>query len=304
MKRLLTLALAAIAAVGCSKPAPAPAGGGAEGGSPSGDTAVIKWTAIPSRDPDQLKQKFDPVSAYLAEKTGLKFEYVPVSDYDASVTQFKTGDVLMAWFGGLTGVQARAEVPGSRAFVQGAEDPVYKSYFIANASTGLEKSDDFPMGIGKLPFSFGSKGSTSGRLMPEYFIRKFSGKSPDEFFEEKYVFSGQHDLTAKWVAEGNKVKAGALDFKTYDGMVKRGELDPAVCKVIWVTPLYADYNFTAHPDLDKVHGAGTIDRIQKALIEMSDPKLCAAFERSRLVAASNEDFAKIEDVAKQLELVK
>ena len=114
----------------------------AKGDGDSGDTPakVIKWTAIPDHDPDALKAKYAPVSEYLSEALGMKFEYVPVSKYSASVDAFKNGDVMMAWFGGLTGVQARAEVEGARAIVQGKEDPNYQSYFIAHKSTGIEKS--------------------------------------------------------------------------------------------------------------------------------------------------------------------
>jgi phosphonate transport system substrate-binding protein len=208
----------------------------------------------------------------------------------------------MAWFGGLTGVQARSAVPSARAIVQGVEDPAYRSYFIAHASTGLERSDEFPLEIAELPFTFGSPSSTSGRLMPEFFIREQTGQGPDEFFAQKFAFSGKHDLTARQVAEGTRIKAGVLSYLTYEKMVEEGEIDPAVCRVIWETPPYADYNFTAHPTLDEEHGAGTIDRIQRTLVEMDDAALLGAFMRSKLIEASNEDFRRIEDVARALEM--
>ena len=298
MKRFVSLALAATLLAACADSSPSPA----TDANPS--SAEIWWTAIPDKDKDALQQKFDPVSAYLTEKVGITFKYKPVAKYDAAVTQFANGDVMLAWFGGLSGVQARDEVPGSRAIAQGAADPKFKSYFIAHKSTGLEKSDAFPMGIADLPFAFGSKGSTSGRLMPEFFLREATKKSPDDFFKMPFVFSGAHDKTARWVAEGNKVKVGALNYITYDNMVAAGDIDPETCRIIWVTPEYADYNISAHPDLDKIHGAGTIDKIQKALIEMKDPKLLAAFERKQLIEAKNEEFDGILEVAKQLKLVR
>lgn len=304
LKKLVAIAFTACLVAGCGgsdDTSGTPASG--EGGSGGAAPTVIKWTAIPDHDPDALRAKYEPVSKYLSEKIGITFEYEPVSKYSASVDAFKNGDVMMAWFGGLTGVQARAEVPGSRAIVQGVEDPKYKSYFIAHASTGIEKSDAFPAAIADQPFAFGSESSTSGRLMPEHFIRQNAGKGPKEFFKQSFVFSGAHDKTAEWVQEGNKVKAGAIAYTTYDKMVKEGKIDPEVCRIVWVTPDYADYNFTAHPDLDKLHGAGTIDKIQKALVEM-DAALCQAFDREDLVSAKNEDFQAIVDVAKTLGMVR
>ena len=46
---------------------------------------------------------------------------------------------------------------------QGEADPRYYSYFIAHESTGLQRSDEFPLAIKDLTFTFGSESSTSGR---------------------------------------------------------------------------------------------------------------------------------------------
>ena len=97
-------------------------------------------------------------------------------------------------------------------------------------------------------------------------------------------------------------EVGACNYKTYDKMVADGKIDPAVCKVIWKSDLYADYNMTAHPDLEKTFGAGFIDKLQKTLLRLDDPELLAAFQRDRLIAASNEDFSRIEELAVELGL--
>lgn len=305
MKTWTRIALVAVLAAGCSgeEPAPAPGPGGAEGagGEPG---AVLRWTAIPDANAEALKAKYNPISTYLEGALGCKVEYVPVADYKASVEAFKSGDIQLAWFGGLTGVQARVAVPGAVAIAQGEEDPQYKSYFVAHKDTGIERSTTFPMDIAKYAFAFGSESSTSGRLMPEYFLRKETGKSPQDFLTQGFVFSGAHDKTAKMVQEGTQVKCGVLNYGTYDDMVAKGEIDPDVCRIVWVTPPYADYNFTAHPRLEEMFGAGTIGRLQKALIDMKDPKLLGAFPRSAMIAATNEDFAGIEQTAKDLGLIR
>jgi ABC-type phosphate/phosphonate transport system substrate-binding protein len=46
------------------------------------------------------------MASYLSTKLGRKVQYVPVTDYAASVSLFRTGDLDMVFFGGLTGVQA------------------------------------------------------------------------------------------------------------------------------------------------------------------------------------------------------
>ncbi len=272
--------------------------------SSAADGAVLRFTAIPDHNATELQQKYDPVAAYLGEKLAVEVAYVPAADYQASVEMFKNGDVQLAWFGGLTGVQARQAVPGARAIAQGIEDPQYRSYFIAHESTGLEESEDFPAAIADFPFTFGSESSTSGRLMPEYFIRQNTGKAPGDFFEHPVGFSGSHPKTAELVAQGTGVKVGALNYKTYDNMVAAGKIDPKVCRKIWTTPPYADYNFTAHPVLEETFGEGFTEKLQKAVMEIDDPGLLAAFQRERLIEARNEEFEGIAAVATELGMLR
>src|SRR5690554_6821486 len=133
----------------------------------SADTFV--FTAIPDEDESRLQQRFNKVADYLSEKTGVPVKYIPVKSYAATVTAFRNNQVQLAWFGGLSGVQARRLVPGSEAIAQGVEDEAFVTYFIANTSTEIVPADslaDLEDNLRGKTFTFGSKGSTSGRLMP------------------------------------------------------------------------------------------------------------------------------------------
>lgn len=264
--------------------------------------ATLRFSAIPDQDETRLREKFAPVAAYLSDTLGVPVEYVHATKYSDSVDLFKNGDIQLAWFGGLTGVQARHAVAGARAIAQGAEDPEFYSYFIAHASTGIERSDDYPTSIAGKKFTFGSMGSTSGRLMPEAFVRENAGKGPSEVFAA-VSFSGSHDRTAELIESG-QFEVGALNYQVYDRRVAEGTTDPSVVKVIWKTPVYADYNFTAHPDLETTYGAGFTDKLQKVLIAMSDPGLLSSFPRSALIAAENSDFDAIHKLALQLDFIR
>jgi phosphonate transport system substrate-binding protein len=269
----------------------------------AGAAEVLRFSAIPDQAVTEQAAKYRGFADHLAKALGVKTEFIPASDYAASVTKFVNGEIQLAWFGGLTGVQARAEVEGARAIAQGVEDPNFRSYFIANASTGLEHSDDFPAAIKELKFTFGDRNSTSGRLMPSYFITEMGGAAPDAWFSHSVGFSGAHDRTAKLVETGDAWQAGVLSYTSYDKMVAEGKLDPRKCRIIWKTPSYADYNWTAHPSLEMTFGAGFIDRLQQALIAIEDPELLEVLQRSGLVAAKNEDFEGIAVVARQLKLL-
>lgn len=265
---------------------------------------TLRFTGIPNNNTTELAEKYRPLAAHLTRELGVTVEYVPMVDYPASVEAFKNGDVQLCWFGGFTGVQARAAVPDARVIACGRVDPKFKSYFIANASTGLEKSADFPMALKGKKFTFGSASSTSGRLMPEYFIRKFAQQSPKEFFGAEMSFSGAHDKTAKLVEAGT-FDAGALDYTTYDKLVKEKKLDPELCRVIWVTPDYPDYHFCAHPSLETTFGRGFTDRLQTTLVAIDDEALLGGMNRPEgLIAARNEDFDNLRAVAVEIGLVR
>lgn len=259
------------------------------------------FSAIPDEDQTALIARFTKVADYLEEKLGVDVEFVPVKDYSASVTAFRNDQIQLAWFGGLTGVQARVLVPGARAIAQGAEDPTFVSYFIANTSTGLERKDSFPLEIKGMSFTFGSKSSTSGRLMPEYYIREAGGAAPEEFFSH-VGFSGDHSQTLRLVASG-AWQVGALNYAVYDKAVADGLPETETAKVIWQTPPYPDYNWTIRGDVDARFGEGFADRVQAALIGMDDPDLLASFPREAFIAAKNEDFDPVETTARTLGLL-
>ena len=76
---------------------------------------ALRFTAIPDQNTTELERKFAPVADYLTGELGVPVEYVASRDYQASVEMFKNGEIQLAWFGGLTGVQARHAVEGARA---------------------------------------------------------------------------------------------------------------------------------------------------------------------------------------------
>ncbi|MGA8155058.1 MAG: putative selenate ABC transporter substrate-binding protein, partial [Rhodoplanes sp.] len=260
------------------------------------------FTAIPSSDETRLVERFTRVADYLQNKLGVPVKYLPVKSYPASVTAFTNNQVQMAWFGGFTGVQARRRVPGSEAIAQGAEDVAFKSYFIANAKTGLKPSKEFPKEIAGKSFTFGSRASTSGRLMPEYFLRQqFGGKSPDEIFS-RVGFSGDHSRTIQVVQSG-AFDVGVLDYTVWNLDKKAGKVDEGKVQVIWETPTFPDYNWTVRGDVDAVYGAGFKDKLKAALLAIDDPAILNQFARSKFISAKNSDYAPIEEVAKVTNLL-
>ena len=67
---------------------------------------VLRIGAIPDQNPEKLNRLYGLVADELSQQLGVKVSYVPVTDYAAAVSAFRTGSLDLVWFGGLTGVQA------------------------------------------------------------------------------------------------------------------------------------------------------------------------------------------------------
>lgn len=256
------------------------------------------FTAIPDQDESHLMKRFSGIAGYLEQELGVEVKYVPVKSYAAAVVAFRNNQVQLAWFGGLSGVQARLAVPGSQAIAQGYEDQFFVTYFIANTSTGLTESKDFPKAIAGRSFTFGSKGSTSGRLMPEFHVREAFGKAPEDVFEV-VGFSGDHSRTIALVQAGT-YEVGAVNYQVFDRELAEGKVDPRKVRVIWKTPTYPDYQWTIRGDVDQAFGSGFTDKVRQALLGLDDPELLAVFPRKRFVPASNADYAPILQTGKAI----
>lgn len=261
---------------------------------------VFTFTAIPDEDELELRSRFDKVADYLQQQLHVKVKYIPVKSYGAAVTAFRNNQVQLAWFGGLSGVQARKLVPGSAAIAQGYEDQFFKSYFIAHHSTGLGLSDSFP-DINNMTFTFGAKGSTSGRLMPQFFIEKNLGKTPDEAFK-RVGFSGDHSRTIALVQSG-VYQVGAVNYKVWETAVKTGKADLNKVSVIWQSSVYPDYQWTVRQGVDSEFGQGFKAKLQSALLRMKSPELLASFPRQSFVTAENDNYQPIEMVAQKIGLM-
>lgn len=264
----------------------------------------LRFSGIPNQNTTELNEKYKPLAEHLSKELGVKVEYVPSVDYNASVDAFKNGDLQLCWFGGYTGVQAREAVKGAKAIACGKRDTAFKSYFIAHKDAGLSKSAEFPLAMQGKTFTFGSAQSTSGRLMPEYHIRKATKLSPKEFFGAEPNYSGSHDKTIELVA-AKSFDFGVVDYTVYEKRVAEKKIDPNQVVIVWETPPYADYNFTAHPVLEERYGKGFTDKLQKALVAIADEKLLAAMDRKDgLIACDDKLFDELKKTAKEIGLLR
>jgi phosphonate transport system substrate-binding protein len=222
---------------------------------------VLRVSAIPDENPTEMLRIYTPFADYLARELRMKVQFIPVVDYVATVEALAAKKLDLVWYGGFTSVQAVRRTGGQATrLVMREEDANFTSVFVARPTSLIKSLADLK---GK-SFAFGSVSSTSGHLMPRYFLLK-SGIDPERDFAKKPAFSGAHDATALWV-EAGKVDAGALNALVWDKLVETHKVDPKKIAVFWRTPPYVDYVWTARSDLEP----GLRERIVSAFLKLSD----------------------------------
>lgn len=302
----VTLSLAAGACGGSSAGTGGPGDTGRGGAGPA-SPAVLHISAIPDQDPSALAAREEALARYLGDRLDVDVEYVPVTDYSASVTLFGTGDLDLVFYGGLTGVQARLQTPGAEVLAQRDIDGEFRSVFIAHRRTGITPFSDVRSlaAFRDRRFTFGSQSSTSGRLMPEYFLAE-AGVGAHELTGEP-GYSGSHDKTIDLVESGS-YDGGALSIQVWQARKEAGTVDLDKVVEVFTTPAYHDYHWTSGPQVDDRFGAGFTERLRQALLDLDgsdleEVRILDAYGATRVVPTKEANYERIEQVARQLGLV-
>ncbi len=283
----------------CGQP---PVAGGGVTSAGAGTNRPLVISAIPDQDPEKLQRLYGKVADYLSQELGVPVEYKPVTDYTASVTAFKVGDLDLVWYGGLTGVQARLQVPGAQAIAQRDIDAQFHSVFIANTAAGINALAD----LKGHTFTFGSETSTSGRLMPQYFLQQAGINLSD--FKGQPGFSGSHDKTIDLVTAGS-FDAGALNEQVWKSRLNEGKVDTSKVTVIATSPAFHDYHWLLHPDALTRYGSDFANKIQSAFFKL-DPNvpeqkdILDLFGARTFIPTENTNYQQIETVGREIGLVK
>jgi phosphonate transport system substrate-binding protein len=260
---------------------------------------VLRISAIPDESPTELQRKFKPLGDYLAKESGMKVEFTPVTDYAAVVEALATKKIDMAWLGGFTYVQTKIRTNGTaNPIIQRAEDEKFTSVFIVPTDSTLKTLGELK---GKT-IAFGSPSSTSGHLMPRYFLMQ-AGVNPDKDFKN-IAFSGAHDATVAFVASG-KADVGALNASVWQKLNETNNPNALKAKVLSTTPPYFDYNWTVRGDLDPA----TVKKITNAFLKLdaNNPnykELMDLQRASKYVTTKSSNYDEIEKAARSAGLIK
>lgn len=204
---------------------------------------TIRVAVLPDQSRERLLSQYEPLVDYLESATSLRFDLMIPKDYSDLVEQFAARRVDLAWFGGLTFTQAERRSQAVPLAFRDL-DSQFTSCYLAQAKDGRQSIAEF---AGET-FSFGPNLSTSGHLMPRFFLTK-AGIDPEQYFAS-VQYSSAHDETALRVRDG-VVALGVANCVIVQSLFETGVISDASVRIVETTPPYSDYVWAVQPTLDE-----------------------------------------------------
>ncbi len=269
-------------------------GGCGGGGSASGDEP-LRVGLIPNENPEEVEAQYQPLEDYLKKELGREVELSVPTTYNAVVEAMVSGKLDLAYFGGLTYVQARQRADVHPLFTEvnpRTGTTKYRSVIIVPADSGVEKVEDLR---GK-DFAFGSVSSTSGSLYPSIMLNQAGIDYRTDLGE--VVYTGGHDTTAQAVANG-RVAAGGLEDRILYGLQEEGIIGKDKVRVIGKSAPIEGYPWVvrdALPDRDE-------EALTDAFLGIDDPELLDLLRAEDYQRVRAGDYDYVEEQARKLGLI-
>jgi phosphonate transport system substrate-binding protein len=288
-RRLLALSgLAAFLTACGSLP---PTGSAAGGERPSS----LRVGLIPNQAPDTIKAQYEPFRKYLAERLNQPVEFFVATDYAGVVEAMASDRLDVAYFGGVTFVQAeqRAKLyPIVTEVDQATQTTKYHSVIITNAASTIKTTAD----IKGRKFAFGDINSTSGSLYPRLMLDRAG--IGDFTNTALFIYTGGHDATTLAVANGT-VDAGGVEERIMERLLQQGRVDRATLRIVERSSPIEGYPWVVRSALE----TGFVGQITDAFLAIKDEGLLRLMRALRYATVTSKDYDEVRNEAKRLGLL-
>ncbi len=210
----------------------------------------LKFGIIATESNQGLKEIWTPFLDDMGKKMGIKVKPYFATDYAGIIQAMRFDKVDVAWFGNKSAMEA-VDRAGGEIFAQTVDasgNPGYWSLLITHKDTGIMSVEDLLAKSKDLTFGNGDPNSTSGFLVPSYYVWAKNNVEPKEIF--KRTLNSNHETNALSVA--NK----QIDFATNntESMRRIKERFPEKhdqIRVIWKSPLIPSDPIVWRKNLDE-----------------------------------------------------
>lgn len=271
----------------------------ADGGVP--DPLVVGL--IPNVAPDDQRARYQPFADYLEDALGVEVELFVASDYAGVVAAMAADRLDLAYFGGVTYVQAEQQVdvvPLVTEVDRETGTTEYVSAIVVRDESDFTDLDDVLAAGGR--FAMGDVASTSGSLYPRIMLvdagadcdaRRLTSCPPLEAVD----FTGGHDAAAQAVLSGN-VDAAGLERRILNRLISDGAVPEGALRII------AEHDVMGYPWAARTAlGSDAHEAITQAFLEIDDPELLDLLRAEGYEAVTAADYDEVRERTEELGLL-
>jgi len=215
------------------------------------DPDVINFGIISTESSANLKEQWVPLLKDMEQALGKKVKPFFAPDYAGVIEAMRFGKVHVAWFGNKSGMEA-VDRSGGEVFVQTSKadgSQGYYSHIITNVkNTHINKLEDIFKCDKSMDFGIGDPNSTSGFLVPSYYVFAQNNIDPKKCF--KTVRNANHETNLMAVAN-NQVDVAANNSEQVGRSKLKAPEAAAKIKIIWTSPLIPSDPMVYRKDMSK-----------------------------------------------------
>ncbi|HCK4348739.1 TPA: phosphonate ABC transporter substrate-binding protein [Pseudomonas aeruginosa] len=263
------------------------------------DQPVINFGIISTESSQNLKSIWEPFLKDMSQQTGYQVKAFFAPDYAGIIQGMRFDKVDIAWYGNKAAMEAvdraHGEIFAQTVAASGA--PGYWSLLIANKDSKIDSVEDMLANAKSLTFGNGDPNSTSGYLVPGYYVFAKNNVDPVKAF--KRTLNSSHEVNALAVA--NK-QVDVATFNT-EGMERLELTQPEKArqlKVIWKSPLIPGDPLVWRNNLSDEQKNKLRDFFFKYGANAEQKKVLADLQWSKFQASDDDQLLPI----RQLELFK
>lgn len=197
------------------------------------EAKTLNMVFVPASEKAEASD-FKSLMDIVTELTGIKFNFIKVTDYNASVEAMRAGRADIAWFGAATYVIA-ADIAYAEAFAagipKGQTDAGYYTYFVVKKESSIKTLSD---ARGKI-LALNHIGSTSGDYIPQVELLKVNLDIHNKEHFKVVFYAGSHDASLMAVVNGHADICG-MSIHNFKGRTSDGTVSPNAVRIVHISP--------------------------------------------------------------------
>lgn len=259
----------------------------------------LNFGIISTESSHNLRTVWEPFLEAMGERTGMKINAFFAPDYAGVIQGMRFNKVDLAWYGNKSAMEAidraNGEIFAQTVASNGA--PGYYSLIVAHKDSPIDSVEDMLANASELTFANGDPNSTSGYLVPGYYVFARNQVDPSKAF--KRSLNGSHEVNALSVAN-KQVDLGTFNNEGLERLQLTAPDKAAQLKVIWQSPLIPADPMVWRKDLPESTKASIRDFFMTYGKTAAEKEVLASLQWSPFRASDDDQLLPI----RQLELFK